>query len=1280
MFRSSWIASLEVVVVSILLSAVLIPLPGSLGSSAGEQFFIITLRSDPGSPSGDLCSIDMKMDAGGEAVLGLSSGDPFEIVMDPTPGAPEVPWIATMVLVRGDILEVLRIESMGSTAAFHLLPRTAPHPTSPWEEKEPWGRWEGTGSYPERQVRLASLGYKRMDGELLHAYSLWITPYSLAGSTLTHSEQVEVELEYTQQMSGPTPTRITGDPVSVPGTLSISPNIEVRPQYLIITGRETTDELGALARWRNGMGIATSVIAVEDILDRYEGSDDPADLVRDYIKDVLDGWGTLEHVMLAGDWDTVPAKRVIDSEAYVGWDDGYIPADTYFQCLDGTWDLDGDGLYSEPGDMEDIIPDLSVSRLAINDPVVWEDKVAQLIAYESGVPDTEWASTALLVAANTHNPGDGSVHSEYLWEKYINGTYSDKVTLYEDEGTLTLSAVDSNLESGATFVQFVDHGGPTVWCDDYGAGVVYRDRDASELSNFNMMPVISTLACLTNWFDDTSGCQNQRFQEGLGEAFTENVNGGALGYMGSSRTSVGILGANRYLPYDNGLQEDIARQIGGIKEYTLGTAFTEGKGHYAEVWGQQFPGGNREVALCWLEFTLLGEPVAEMRTDRCGDMEIEVYHEDDLDPHVRVLVTDDRQEPLPGANVTLENFDRRVYSRGITDGYGVAMFDLELDWFCDINLTVTMHNYDQVRDYIRISDIVPPVTSVMTDPPEPDGKMGWFLRQPIISLVPNENAMVHYRLGQSQTGILNGSGNYTLPMLGEGVHQLHFFSEDEAGNIEDEMHTEFRIDLRDPNVTVSLSPEGPDGENGWYGTEPLVTIEPSEDDEGSPVLVRYTLEGIEYEYERPFFVPEGIHQVLIRAEDLSGRMSDAVLLELKVDTTPPTTELDLSVPAPDGNNGWYVTSPLALLTTNEEDARVQYRLSTREVFIDYVGPFLVGNGENLLQYRSVDPSGNIGMTFSHSIKVDTKPPSVECSITPAEPDGLKEFYVTSPELRMSWYDNIGCSLHFIMDSSEEEEDITRFNVPDGTHEIMIHAEDEAGNTCPVQKYQFKVDTGSPVTILDVREPGPFGWYTSPPLIELSTAPDAEVIYWWSGKGGANTYQRPIDIPSKEGVFDLHFYSVDEAGNEENENIQRFKIDTSPPILRLDAIRLERDRYLMDCTGSTDGNGLQYRISEGSSVLVDWTSEDMIELTLGEGAHVITVEARDEAGNIDHTDVELKVEPIWMPLLLFGVPALLLLTAAGSAVVLVLRRKTRREIPYREEVPDGAVVEALEIDV
>lgn len=833
--------------------------------------------------------------------IGLSDGTMFTEVVDPTPGSPMIPWFATTVSSKTDILSIHFIETGSKKTPVPSGLMEIPNPTGHWDGSEPFVPWQGDRNYPDDRILLEPIGYRHSNGILVRVYSLWFTPFSLdpEGDMIIITSGT-LEMEMSSSMTEPTTTRVLGDASQVPGTLTVFDGIDVLPEYLIITDITNVEPLRKLSDWRNRKGLATSVVEIDSILGNYSGSADEADLLREYIKDVKNGWGKLRYVLLAGDWTTIPVKRVMDSDP-TDWDDGWIPADSYFQCLDGTWDLDGDGLFAEVGDMEDIIPDVALSRLAIDDPDIWSKKVDQIIEYEMGAGISSWSDRTVLIGANTHNEGDGGQFSDYLNDKYISETYGETVKLYEDQDTLSWSAVDENMRAGASFVQFVDHGGPLEWCDDYGAGIVYRDRDARSLDNSVELPFISALACLTTWFDDSSGCPYNNWENCLGEAFTENTNGGAVGYVGSSRVSVGIINADRYLPYDNGLIEDIAREIGGSGNHILGDIHTQAKTHYAEVWGSSFAKENNpEVSLCWLEFTLLGEPAIDLWTEPGGGLVCSVEHEDDLDPHIVVIVTDEQGAPIENANVSLQNFERGVFQRTPTDVEGRAVFDLVLDWFCDINLTVTRHDMVPYSGFIRISDVIPPITELSTYPTEPDGENGWFRTNPVIRLVPNEKGTVHFRIGMGPQKELDPEMNFTLPELEDGDNQIHFFSEDEAGNLEIERHISIKIDTIDPTFKYNINPPEPDGMNGWYITEPMISVTVDNNDPGSEETIYYDMDGMTSVYSSPFYIPEGEHSISIRVKDLSGRSSNTSDLNFKVDISSPSTQLDLDPPEPDG--------------------------------------------------------------------------------------------------------------------------------------------------------------------------------------------------------------------------------------------------------------------------------------------------------------------------------------------------------------------------------------------
>jgi hypothetical protein len=1238
-----------------------------LAAASLVLFLMIPLQaigSAPSVPDGIAFTVDLSfLDGPGivtERLMGLGpelgiSGDDWELVHDPTPGSPTIPWFATTISIPGEI-ETFDLRLSGnidlSEAEFLSMPRA----TSPYEPSEPFLPWGGGYTYPASNIMLSPIGYRHEGGNIQKVYSLWITPMTL-GPDGSESSAASGEMTITWNPTSP-PTR-EGDPASVPGTVSITPYMTVNPEYLIITDPELVNTLTPMAEWRSENSIPASVISLQDIIAAYPDRDAP-ESIRDYLRDVLVTWGKLKYVLLAGDWDKVPTKYVYDSDAYPGWDDGRIPADSYYSCLDGTWDLDGDGTYGEIGDLEDIIPDIAVSRIAMNDPTALSDKIAQIIEYESIGPSENWSSRAVLIAANTHNEGDGTVHSDYLWDKYLSSVYSDKVPLYEDQSTLDTASIDDAFQAGAGFVQFVDHGGPTVWCDNYGYGVVYNDWNAENLDNAHMLPFISTLACLSNWFDDTSQSP-QWFGECIGEAFTENVEGGAIGYAGSSRTSVGILGAGYYLPYDNGLQEDIAQQLGGERQFVMGSAFTQAKRHYAEVWGGQFANeGNSEVSLCWLEFTLLGEPGAMLWTDAPMTLSVIEAHDDDLDPHITLTVTDDQGLPFEGANVTVRNCEMGVYATGTTDDDGAVEFDLEIDWFCDIELSVRGPNARLYRSTITISDTIPPVSTLMTDPPEPDGQNGWFTTAPVVRIVPDEEGVVLCRIGDGPSMELNASNNYTLDLPMEGAFDLRYRARDIALNDEAEKSATIKVDLSDPIAELTVSPSAPDGSEGYYCSEPLVTISSYAPDPGSEVRFHYRIGGGKVnDYTGPFFVGDGDDLLEAFAVDGSGRTSEPVFAELKIDTVPPNLTAIVSPRDPDGLNGWYATKPMLRLETGDVSDVVQYRIGSG-TFQTYSGPFAVPEGRNTIWFRATDIAGNVGETGSMSINVDATSPTIRIEAIPKVPNGQNGIYATTPRIVIYTTDQMGASASYSIDGGAWRAYTAPFTVLEGVHSIDAFAIDPSGRESPIASIEVEVDLTAPNVTAMFDRAMTNGFYMVPPLISLAS--DEGSIIRYSFGEAEETYQAAFMCPGDEGSFTLTCYATDRAGNNGEPVLMTLKVDALAPRLDPAVNPLARDRFLLDLSGTEDAFEVEYRILEGSKVLSDWSSQAEREVKAGPGEHILIIEARDEAGNYDRTSVKISVERdhTWLWVLFFATGTILI-CAILALFVLWRRRGGRRNV-------------------
>lgn len=288
--------------------------------------FELEIRSKPTiDRTGHLWLQDVSLNIDDRINYGFSSGEPFQIVYDPSPGAPMLPWISTVVRIKGDITgyTINTLETGDPMEDLHLT--TMRRATDPWDPGDIEGVWSPGQDLFDEGLQFASAGYQRVEGELYQVYTIYYLPFTHGpGGSPCHVHDASIEMEMNGEASGPAPSRLQGDASQVPGSLSITEFLDIRPEYLIVTTRDLVDELSELARWRNEMGIATSIVTMEDILEVYSGSDDPADLLRQYIKDVLDGWGMLRFVLLAGDWETVPVKSVYDSHAHEGWDDGTI--------------------------------------------------------------------------------------------------------------------------------------------------------------------------------------------------------------------------------------------------------------------------------------------------------------------------------------------------------------------------------------------------------------------------------------------------------------------------------------------------------------------------------------------------------------------------------------------------------------------------------------------------------------------------------------------------------------------------------------------------------------------------------------------------------------------------------------------------------------------------------------------------------------------------------------------------------------------------------------------
>lgn len=149
-------------------------------------------------------------------------------------------------------------------------------------------------------------------------------------------------------------------------------------------------------------------------------------------------------------------------------------------------------------------------------------------------------------------------------------------------------------------------------------------------------------------------------------------------------------------------------------------------------------------------------------------------------------------------------------------------------------------------------------------------------------------------------------------LIPEGKHTVTVDAADVAGNTFSRSGGPYWLDWTPPTVSAGLTPEAPEGENGWYTDYPTLSMEASDPNgsSGSGVdRILYTKWGYsELTYTTPIYLnSDGVHDYSIRAVDAAGNSSSVIDMEAKVDKSSPSAPA-VYVPPASGSNSVLAAS------------------------------------------------------------------------------------------------------------------------------------------------------------------------------------------------------------------------------------------------------------------------------------------------------------------------------------------------------------------------------------
>lgn len=322
--------------------------------------------------------------------------------------------------------------------------------------------------------------------------------------------------------------------------------------YLIITSENLVSSFDELVRWKNQKGVRTKVATVESIAASNSPYTQLVDQIKYYIYGCYKDNG-IKYVMLGGDTPIIPVKYCpVTISISVGVKTDTIPTDLYYACFDKSfvWDANNNGVFGERSDNVDLYPEIMLSRLPVRTQNDVHAFVGKLLKYERELPKTGFSERILFSGMELHGKfnglSDAYLIGKNIIEKDIKPYWDGTIDMLYDTNpnstdVFSTTAVTNYINTSYNIIDIATHGNYSI----YSTGQMSTYNTINARNQHNSIPsIIITSACLTNGFD----------HECLSEAFIRNPSGGAVAYIGASRSGLRIISHKSNPSYDDLIQ------------------------------------------------------------------------------------------------------------------------------------------------------------------------------------------------------------------------------------------------------------------------------------------------------------------------------------------------------------------------------------------------------------------------------------------------------------------------------------------------------------------------------------------------------------------------------------------------------------------------------------------------------------------------------------------------------------------------------------------------------
>jgi large repetitive protein len=444
----------------------------------------------------------------------------------------------------------------------------------------------------------------------------------------------------------------------------------------------------------------------------------------------------------------------------------------------------------------------------------------------------------------------------------------------------------------------------------------------------------------------------------------------------------------------------------------------------------------------------------------------------------------------------------------------------------------------------------------------------------------------------------------TFTVSGEGIHQVAYYSVDNAENVEEVITETVKIDSEAPVTTSNI-------EDGWVSGGFKVTLE-AVDQLSGVNKTYYSIDGLEFTEGTSVNLPEdGIYEVSYYSTDVAGNKEAIKTEEVKVDNQAPVTSSNIEEKWYQGKVNVEFTA-----TDNLSGVAATYYSINGVDFTEGTSLTIEEKGSYKVSYYSVDNAGNIEEVKTETVKMDSEAPVTTSNIEDKwYQDGLKVTLTATDDFS-------GIDKTFYSVDGLDFKEGTEFELEaDGVYKVSYYSIDKAGNVEEKRTEKVSLDTQAPVTASNIEDK----WYQDKVEVKLTATDNLSGVAatYYSINDSAFTKGDSLTIEEK-GSYEISYYSVDNAGNIEEVKTQTVNMDSEAPVT---ASNIEdkwyQDGLKVELNATDDFSGVaQTFYSVDGSDFAEGTEVVLAE----DGVYEVSYYSVDRAGNVEEVKKEkVKVD-------------------------------------------------------